>query len=157
MFFLFFSIAIAGLAVMYALELHKAQFGLIWCFCDCENELISVERILQYISIPAEPPLVIEANRPDHSWPSHGNIDIDNLQVIFFMFIAPIGRHYFYVTNGRIRCRSDMPHTCHLWCVVSHALSQEGRKLVLLGEQAVVNLLSYRLFSELLNLQLVRL
>ncbi|KAL9386384.1 hypothetical protein Peur_019508 [Populus x canadensis] len=70
-----------GLAVTYALGLHTTQSGLIWCFCDCENELISVERILQYISIPAEPPLVIEANRPDHSWPSHGEVDIDNLQV----------------------------------------------------------------------------
>ncbi|KAJ7005027.1 hypothetical protein NC653_009750 [Populus alba x Populus x berolinensis] len=73
--------AIAGLAVMYALDLHTAQFVLIWCFCNCENKLISVERILQYISIHAEPPLVIEANRPDHSWPSHGEVDIDNLQV----------------------------------------------------------------------------
>ncbi|KAG6783339.1 hypothetical protein POTOM_012785 [Populus tomentosa] len=73
--------AIAGLAVTYALGLHMAQFVLIWCFCNCENKLISVERILQYISIPAEPPLVIEANRPDHSWPSQGEVDIDNLQV----------------------------------------------------------------------------
>ncbi|KAI5596069.1 hypothetical protein BDE02_03G182100 [Populus trichocarpa] len=73
--------AIAGLAVTYALGLHMAQYVLIWCFCNCENKLISVERILQYISIPAEPPLVIEANRPGHSWPSHGEIDIDNLQV----------------------------------------------------------------------------
>ncbi|KAI9398565.1 hypothetical protein POPTR_003G197200v4 [Populus trichocarpa] len=73
--------AIAGLAVTYALELHMAQFGLIWNFCICENKLISVERILQYMSIPAEPPLVIESKRPDHSWPSHGKIDIDNLQV----------------------------------------------------------------------------
>ncbi|KAJ6944448.1 hypothetical protein NC652_009744 [Populus alba x Populus x berolinensis] len=70
-----------GLAVTYALGLHMAQFVLIWCFCNCENKLISVERILQYISIPAEPPLVIEANRPDHSWPSQGEVDIDNLQV----------------------------------------------------------------------------
>ncbi|KAG6781643.1 hypothetical protein POTOM_014554 [Populus tomentosa] len=73
--------AIAGLAVTYALGLHTAQSALIWCFCNCENKLISVERILQYISIPAEPPLIIEANRPDHSWPSHGEVDIDNLQV----------------------------------------------------------------------------
>uniref|UniRef100_A0A6N2JWM3 ABC-type xenobiotic transporter n=1 Tax=Salix viminalis TaxID=40686 RepID=A0A6N2JWM3_SALVM len=70
-----------GLAVTYALGLHMTQFMLIYCFCHCENKLISVERILQYISIPAEPPLVIEAKRPDHSWPSHGEVDIINLQV----------------------------------------------------------------------------
>ncbi|KAL3599634.1 hypothetical protein D5086_007552 [Populus alba] len=72
---------LSGLAVTYALGLYMAQFVLIWCFCNCENKLISVEIILQYISIPAEPPLVIEANRPDHSWPSQGEVDIDNLQV----------------------------------------------------------------------------
>ncbi|CAK7336525.1 unnamed protein product [Dovyalis caffra] len=73
--------AIAGLAVAYALGLHMTQYVLIWLFCNCENKIIAVERILQYMSLPAEPPLVIEATRPDHSWPSHGEVDIDNLQV----------------------------------------------------------------------------
>jgi len=47
-----------------------------------ETKIISVERILQYTSIPSEPPLVVERNRPHDSWPSCGRIDIHNLQVI---------------------------------------------------------------------------
>ncbi|XP_010542532.1 PREDICTED: ABC transporter C family member 7-like [Tarenaya hassleriana] len=73
--------SIAGLAVTYALNLNTLQATLIWTLCDLENKMISVERMLQYIDIPSEPPLVIESNRPDQSWPSLGDIKIHNLQV----------------------------------------------------------------------------
>ncbi|KAL5736225.1 hypothetical protein ACOSQ2_031013 [Xanthoceras sorbifolium] len=73
--------AIAGLAVTYGLNLNMLQALVIWNLCNLENRIISVERIFQYSSIPTEPPLVIEANRPDHSWPAHGEVDIRDLQV----------------------------------------------------------------------------
>ncbi|KAK9932338.1 hypothetical protein M0R45_019580 [Rubus argutus] len=73
---------IAGLAVTYGLNLNILQAQLIWSLCNMENKIISVERILQYTtSLPSEPPLVIECNRPDHSWPSQGKIDMHDLQV----------------------------------------------------------------------------
>ncbi|EXC05115.1 ABC transporter C family member 3 [Morus notabilis] len=72
---------IAGLAVTYALNLHTLQAWVIWNLCEMENKIISVERILQYTTIPSEPPLVIESNRPDRSWPSRGEIDVRDLQV----------------------------------------------------------------------------
>ncbi|GAV86836.1 ABC_tran domain-containing protein/ABC_membrane domain-containing protein [Cephalotus follicularis] len=73
--------AIAGLAVTYGLNLNKLQAWVIWNLSNLENKIISVERILQYTCIPSEPPLVIEENRPEHSWPSHGEVDIRDLQV----------------------------------------------------------------------------
>ncbi|XP_027191554.1 ABC transporter C family member 3-like isoform X2 [Cicer arietinum] len=66
--------SIAGLAVTYGINLNSVQFNLIWFLCNLENKIISVERILQYTSIPSEAPLVIEDNRPDHSWPSFGEV-----------------------------------------------------------------------------------
>jgi len=58
------------------------QAWAIWILCNLENKIISVERILQYTTIPSEPPLVSEEeNRPDPSWPAYGEIDIRNLQV----------------------------------------------------------------------------
>ncbi|XP_015900152.3 ABC transporter C family member 3 isoform X1 [Ziziphus jujuba] len=72
---------IAGLAVTYGLSLNMLQVWIIWNFCTMENKIISVERMFQYTSIPSEPPLVIESSRPDHSWPSHGEVEIYNLQV----------------------------------------------------------------------------
>ncbi|XP_065862553.1 ABC transporter C family member 3-like isoform X2 [Euphorbia lathyris] len=70
-----------GLAVTYGLNLNTAQSLLISRICDLENRIISVERILQFICIPSEPPLVIEGKRPDHSWPFHGEVSIKNLRV----------------------------------------------------------------------------
>ncbi|KAL9444632.1 hypothetical protein AB3S75_017758 [Citrus x aurantiifolia] len=73
--------AIAGLAVTYGLNLNMLQAWVIWNLCNLENKIISVERILQYTCISSEPPLVIEESRPDCSWPTHGEVDILNLQV----------------------------------------------------------------------------
>ncbi|KAJ9672330.1 hypothetical protein PVL29_025803 [Vitis rotundifolia] len=72
---------IAGLAVTYGLNLNTLQAWVVWNLCNMENKIISVERMLQYTSIPSEPPLVIEGNRPICSWPSHGEVDIRDLQV----------------------------------------------------------------------------
>ncbi|CAJ2659692.1 unnamed protein product [Trifolium pratense] len=73
--------SIAGLAVTYGINLSDTQSDLIRFFCQLENKIISVERILQYTSIPSEAPLVIKDNLPDHSWPSFGEVHIQDLQV----------------------------------------------------------------------------
>lgn len=72
---------VAGLAVTYGLNLNMLQARVIWNLCNLENKIISVERILQYSSIPSEPPLAIEASNPLHNWPPHGEVDIRDLQV----------------------------------------------------------------------------
>ncbi|MED6193419.1 Canalicular multispecific organic anion transporter 2 [Stylosanthes scabra] len=72
---------IAGLAVTYGLNLNSQAVNVIWFLCNLENKIISVERIFQYTSIPSEPPLVIEDNRPDPSWPPFGEVHIQDLQV----------------------------------------------------------------------------
>ncbi|KAK1305891.1 ABC transporter C family member 3 [Acorus calamus] len=73
--------AIAGLAVTYGLNLNSIQGWVVWRLCNVENEIISVERILQYTCIPSEPPLTIEANKPDDNWPLCGEVHIHDLQV----------------------------------------------------------------------------
>ncbi|GKB63850.1 multidrug resistance-associated protein 3 [Tanacetum coccineum] len=72
---------IAGLIVTYELTLNTLQGWVVWTLTNLENKIISVERIFQYSSIPSEPPLVIESNRPDDQWPSQGEVDIRHLQV----------------------------------------------------------------------------
>ncbi|KAG4112037.1 hypothetical protein ERO13_D13G138300v2 [Gossypium hirsutum] len=73
--------AIAGLAVTYGLNLNMLQAWVVRNICSMENRIISVERILQYSSIPSESALVIETNRPDQSWPFCGEVHIHDLQV----------------------------------------------------------------------------
>ncbi|RDX74677.1 ABC transporter C family member 3, partial [Mucuna pruriens] len=72
---------IAGLAVTYGYSLNELLCSLIWHLCNLENGIISVERILQYTSIPSEAPLVIKGSQPHHSWPSFGEVHIQDLQV----------------------------------------------------------------------------
>ncbi|KAL0306274.1 UNVERIFIED_CONTAM: ABC transporter C family member 3 [Sesamum radiatum] len=73
--------SIAGLAVTYGLSLNALQSWIVWTLSNMETKIISVERILQYSSIPSEPPLVVESNRPQSHWPTHGEVSIQNLQV----------------------------------------------------------------------------
>ncbi|XP_022877778.1 ABC transporter C family member 3-like isoform X1 [Olea europaea var. sylvestris] len=73
--------SVAGLAVTYGLNLNMLQAWVVRILCSLENRIISVERILQYTSIPSEPPLVVDSSRPESQWPSNGEINIQNLQV----------------------------------------------------------------------------
>nr|QWN59131.1 ATP-binding cassette C transporter [Rehmannia glutinosa] len=85
--------SVAGLAVTYGLNLNMLQAWVVWNLCFMENRIISVERILQYTSIPAEPPLVVESNRPESHWPLHGEVHIRDLQVRY-------GPHMPFVLRG---------------------------------------------------------
>nr|QVT92371.1 ABC transporter [Salvia miltiorrhiza] len=85
--------SLAGLAVTYGLNLNMYQSWVVWNLCFMENRIISVERILQYTSLPSEPPLVIESNRPESYWPTQGEVNIKDLQVRY-------GPHMPFVLRG---------------------------------------------------------
>lgn len=71
----------AGLAVTYGLSLSMLQGWAIAVLCSLENRMISVERILQYMTIPSEPPLIISESMPGCQWPAKGEIELRNLHV----------------------------------------------------------------------------
>ncbi|CAM0884177.1 unnamed protein product [Alopecurus aequalis] len=73
--------SLAGLAATYGLNLNVLQAWVIWNLCNVENKMICVERILQFSTIPSEPPLVIETSRPRETWPWCGKIQIEALQI----------------------------------------------------------------------------
>ncbi|KAJ4825851.1 ATP-binding cassette, sub-C (CFTR MRP), member 9 [Turnera subulata] len=73
--------SIAGLAVTYGINLNVLQAGVIWNICNAENQMISVERILQYSNLKSEAPLVIEDCRPPSKWPGVGTICFQGLQI----------------------------------------------------------------------------
>ncbi|XP_019101462.1 PREDICTED: ABC transporter C family member 3 isoform X2 [Camelina sativa] len=95
--------SLAGLAVTYGLNLNTLQAWLIWTLCGLENKIISVERILQYASVPSEPPLVIESNRPEQSWPSRGEVDIRDLQVRYAPHMPLVLRGITCTFKGGLR------------------------------------------------------
>ncbi|CAI9103408.1 OLC1v1001877C1 [Oldenlandia corymbosa var. corymbosa] len=73
--------SIAGLAVTYGINLNSQLASVIWNMCNAENKMISVERILQYSSIPSEAPLVIDDSKPPEIWPETGTIRFTNLKI----------------------------------------------------------------------------
>lgn len=72
---------LAGVAITYAINFGAALESLVLNVGQLETTVIAVERILQYCTLPSEPPLVIEHARPARNWPSQGTIQIRNLQV----------------------------------------------------------------------------
>ncbi|KAM0906484.1 hypothetical protein ACQ4PT_016738 [Festuca glaucescens] len=73
---------IAGLVVTYGLNLNIMQVSLVSSMCNLENKIISVERILQYLSLPEEAPLSMSGDdRLAHNWPSEGEIQLHKLHV----------------------------------------------------------------------------
>ncbi|GMI85223.1 ATP-binding cassette C3, MULTIDRUG RESISTANCE PROTEIN 3, multidrug resistance-associated protein 3 [Hibiscus trionum] len=98
--------AIAGLGVTYGLNLNLLQTWVVWNLCNMENQIISVERMLQYSTILSEPALVIETNHPKRSWPFHGEVNILNLQVRYAPHLPLLLRGLTCTFPGRLKTDS---------------------------------------------------
>lgn len=59
--------------------MHVAYFPHIsWMVrqsCEIETNIVSVERIKEYVELPSEAPSTIESHRPPPSWPHTGSIE----------------------------------------------------------------------------------
>ncbi|KAG5512910.1 hypothetical protein RHGRI_038733 [Rhododendron griersonianum] len=76
-----FSSGFIGMALSYGLSLNMSLVFSIQNQCTLANQIISVERLNQYMHIPSEAPEVIEENRPPVNWPSEGKVEIQDLQI----------------------------------------------------------------------------
>ncbi|KAM0050640.1 putative ABC-type xenobiotic transporter [Helianthus debilis subsp. tardiflorus] len=70
-----------GLSLSYGLSLNGALFWAIYMSCFVENRMVSVERIKQFTNIPSEAEWVKKDYTPPSNWPSHGNVELKDLQV----------------------------------------------------------------------------
>ncbi|GMY07381.1 ABC transporter C family member 10-like [Fagus crenata] len=71
-----------GVALSYGLSLNMMLVRSIQKQCTIANNIISVERLNQYMHIPSEAPEIIEGNRPTTNWPDVGKVEIQDLQVL---------------------------------------------------------------------------
>lgn len=71
----------AGLSLVYGLTLNGVLVFFIQYVCQLANNIVSVERIRQYMQVESEGPTVIKENRPAPTWPSEGKVELQNLQV----------------------------------------------------------------------------
>ncbi|KAI5790168.1 P-loop containing nucleoside triphosphate hydrolase protein [Geopyxis carbonaria] len=67
-----------GLAMSYALNITQSLNWIVRQTVEVETNIVSVERTLEYSSLPSEAPDVIPHQRPSTSWPAKGGISFNN-------------------------------------------------------------------------------
>jgi hypothetical protein len=50
--------------------------------------MVSVERIKQFTNLPSEAAWKIADKSPPQNWPSHGTIELNNLQVYIYILVT---------------------------------------------------------------------
>ncbi|CAL5352117.1 unnamed protein product [Camellia sinensis] len=70
-----------GLTLSYGLSLNGVLFWAVYMSCFVENRMVSVERVKQFTNIPSEAEWGKKDCLPSANWPTHGNVDLEDLQV----------------------------------------------------------------------------
>ncbi|KAJ1258131.1 hypothetical protein BS78_10G050800 [Paspalum vaginatum] len=76
-----FSPGFVGLALSYGLSLNMSFVFSIQNQCQLSNQIISVERVNQYMDLPSEAAEIIEENRPSPDWPQVGRVELRDLKI----------------------------------------------------------------------------
>ncbi|CAM0913033.1 unnamed protein product [Alopecurus aequalis] len=76
-----FSPGFVGMALSYGLSLNMSFVSSIRKQCNFANQIISVERVNQYMDIKSEAPEFITENRPAPDWPHTGSVELRDLKI----------------------------------------------------------------------------
>jgi ATP-binding cassette subfamily C (CFTR/MRP) protein 2 len=74
------------MALSYGLTLNSSLVYSIQSQCTIASQIISVERLNQYMHIQSEAEEIVEGNRPPLNWPVAGKVEIKDLKVISTLF-----------------------------------------------------------------------
>jgi ATP-binding cassette, subfamily C (CFTR/MRP), member 1 len=69
------------MSLSYGLSLNSLVYYTILISCMIENDMVAVERVNQYSTLPSEAAWKVADRLPSSNWPSLGNIDIRDLKV----------------------------------------------------------------------------
>ncbi|KAI0339052.1 multidrug resistance-associated ABC transporter [Trametopsis cervina] len=70
---------LAGVCITSAMSFTESVYWACRFWTALELDLNSVERVVEYLDLPQEPPAVIESNRPPAYWPSSTSSNSDSL------------------------------------------------------------------------------
>ena len=85
--------SMAGLAISYSLDTTQSLNWLVRQVTDMETQIVSVERIQEYAELPSEAPSHIEATAPQASWPSRGDVVIEDMSMRYRPELDPVLKH----------------------------------------------------------------
>ncbi|KAG0224129.1 hypothetical protein BGW42_005307 [Actinomortierella wolfii] len=66
---------LVGLSLTYALSVTQTLNWMVRQYTEIETNIVSVERLKEYVELPPEAPEIIEDHRPPADWPSQGRVD----------------------------------------------------------------------------------
>ncbi|KAJ3398512.1 hypothetical protein HDV05_002445, partial [Chytridiales sp. JEL 0842] len=72
------SASLVGLALTYSLSVTQSLNWMVRQSSEIETNVVSVERMMEYIELPQEAPYEIPENHPRDSWPETGTIEFKN-------------------------------------------------------------------------------
>ncbi|TKW03487.1 hypothetical protein SEVIR_7G027800v4 [Setaria viridis] len=70
-----------GMSLSYGLSLNSLVYYTISISCMIENDMVAVERVHQYSTLPSEAAWEVADCLPSSNWPSRGDIDVKDLKV----------------------------------------------------------------------------
>jgi hypothetical protein len=70
-----------GMSLSYGLSLNSLVYFAISISCMLENDMVSVERVNQFSTLPSEAAWKKDDHLPSPNWPTHGDIEINDLKV----------------------------------------------------------------------------
>ena len=85
--------SMAALAISYSLDTTQSLNWVVRMVTDMETQIVSVERIQEYAELPSEAPSHIEETAPQASWPSRGDIVIEDMSMRYRPELDPVLKH----------------------------------------------------------------
>ncbi|CAN6300820.1 unnamed protein product [Urochloa humidicola] len=85
-----FSSGVVGMVLSYGLSLNMLFLFSIQNQCSLANQIISVERLSQYMHIASEAPGTVEDSQLLANWPSVGKIELHNLEIQYNQEASPV-------------------------------------------------------------------
>ncbi|RDX45811.1 multidrug resistance-associated ABC transporter [Lentinus brumalis] len=73
---------LAGICITSAMSFTNSVYWACRFWTALELDLNSVERVVEYLDLPQEPPAIIESNRPPAYWPSSTSQNKDSMLVV---------------------------------------------------------------------------
>ncbi|KAF9985753.1 hypothetical protein BGZ65_010009, partial [Modicella reniformis] len=71
---------LVGLSLTYALNITHSLNWMVRMYTEVETNIVSVERLQEYIDLKPEAPEIVEDHRPPEGWPAEGRVDFVNYE-----------------------------------------------------------------------------
>ncbi|KAH9035079.1 hypothetical protein EDB84DRAFT_1561273 [Lactarius hengduanensis] len=102
----FVSAGTAGLCITSAMAFTDSIYWACRFWTGLELDLNSVERVVEYLELPQEPPIVIESSRPPAYWPSSETenlVVVEDLVVKYAPELPPVLHNVSFALRARER------------------------------------------------------